>query len=77
MGKIHFVQSEINHNRFLMGLFSAMIFSIFGYLFSNFQNINIYIESLGIGALVVLISSLVYLQFKIKKQMKSLEDIEE
>ena len=37
MGKIHFVQSEINHNRFLMGLFSAMIFSIFGYLFSNFE----------------------------------------
>ncbi len=43
MSKIDFVQSEISHNRFLMGLFVVMIFSIFGYLFSNFGKINIYV----------------------------------
>jgi hypothetical protein len=77
MSKLHLVQGEISQNRFLMGLFSAMIFSLFGYLFSNFEKLNTYVVFLGIGALVVSISLLFYLHFKIIKQIKSLEDIEE
>ena len=76
MGQMELIQGEIAHNRFLMGVFIAIILSLFSFLFSNFENGNIYLLSgAGLG-LVFLLCCLIYLQIKIKKQIKSLGDIE-
>lgn len=76
MGKIEFIQGEINQNRFLMGLFSAIIISLFSYLVANFEKGNIYLLSSSGVAVFVLTMVIGYLQIKIKRQIKSLEDIE-
>lgn len=75
MGQMEFVQGEINHNRFLMGVSIAIILSLFSFLFSNFESGNIYLLSGAGFVLVFLMGGLVHLQMKIKNQIKSLGDI--
>lgn len=70
-----FIQGEITHYRFYMGLVSAMIFTIFGYLVSNYEKVNIYLVVGAIILLIALFVSFVALHLKIKKQIKSLEDL--
>jgi len=72
---MEFIQGEISHNRFLMGVFIAIILSLFGYFFANIENGNTYLLSGASISLVVLMCGLVYLQIKVKKQIKSLKDI--
>jgi uncharacterized membrane protein YhaH (DUF805 family) len=75
MGQIEFIQGEITQNRFLMGVFIAIIISLFSYIVSNFKNEDIYLLiGSGIG-LIILMSGVIYLQIKIKKQIRSLKDI--
>ena len=75
MSKLDFLKSKINHNRFLMGLLVACDISIFGYVFTNFDKINIYLYLVIIFSIVIISSLIIYLELKTRKEMERLKDL--
>ncbi len=75
MSKLELVQGEITHIRFGMGVSIAVMFSMLGYIATNIKTDDIVM--LTIASLLALLSSfsLIYLQTKINKKIKSLGDL--
>jgi hypothetical protein len=76
MGQLEYIQGEITQNRFLMGISIAIILSLFGYIVSNFEDGNTYLLGGASVGLIIFIVMMIYLHITIKKQIKSLKDIE-
>ena len=73
MGKIEKANAQLVDNRYLMSVYSVMIFSIFGYEFTHYENMNTLLLIITTSTLIALLIGFVILSKRNKKIINELE----
>ncbi len=75
MAKIDEIKEKISLYKFFLGLISAMIFSIIGFVIENYSNIKISLFIISIIVLIILIYLFSIFVYIIIKHIKELKDM--
>ena len=73
MGKLEKANAQLVDNRYLMSIYSVMIFSIFGYEFANYETMNIFLLIITTSVLISLLFGFVTLSKRNKRIINELE----
>jgi len=75
MGKLEKVNAQILNNRYYMSFVSVIMFSVFGYIFSNYDRISNILIGTAAFLIVILAVEFIRLAIKNKKLIDKLEEL--
>ena len=75
MGKLEKTNAQILNNRYYMSFVSVIMFSVFGYIFSNYDKLNNILIVIASILIIALAMEFIRLAIKNKKLIDKLEEL--